>query len=81
MHDIGIQIVRNEAGEAGYKVLVGGGLGRTPMIGKVLREFLPKADLLPYLEAALRVYNLYGPRNNKYKARIKVLVHELGIEQ
>lgn len=81
VHDIGIQIVRNEAGEAGYKVLVGGGLGRTPMIGKVLREFLPKADLLPYLEAALRVYNLYGRRDNKYKARIKILVHELGIEQ
>ncbi len=81
VHDIGIQIVRNEAGEAGYKVLVGGGLGRTPMIGKVLREFLPKADLLPYLEAALRVYNLFGRRDNKYKARIKILVHELGIEE
>lgn len=81
VHDIGIQVVRNEAGEAGYKVLVGGGLGRTPMIGKTLREFLPKADLLPYLEAALRVYNLYGRRDNKYKARIKILVHELGIEE
>ena len=81
VHDIGIQIVRNEAGEAGYKVLVGGGLGRTPMIGKVLREFLPKADLLPYLEAALRVYNLFGRRDNKYKARIKILVHKLGIEK
>ena len=81
VHDIGIQIVRNEAGEAGYKVLVGGGLGRTPMIGKTLREFLPKGDLLPYLEAALRVYNLYGRRDNKYKARIKILVHELGIEE
>ncbi len=81
VHDIGIQIVRNEAGETGYKVLVGGGLGRTPMIGKVLREFLPKTDLLPYLEAALRVYNLYGRRDNKYKARIKILVHELGIEE
>lgn len=81
VHDIGIQIVRNEAGEAGYKVLVGGGLGRTPMIGKVLREFLPKADLLPYLEAALRVYNLFGRRDNKYKARIKILVHKLGIEE
>ena len=81
VHDIGIQIVRNEAGEAGYKVLVGGGLGRTPMIGKVLREFLPKADLLPYLEAALRVYNVFGRRDNKYKARIKILVHKLGIEE
>lgn len=81
VHDIGIQIVQNEAREAGYKVLVGGGLGRTPMIGKVLREFLPRAHLLPYLEAALRVYNLYGRRDNKYKARIKILVHELGIEE
>ena len=81
VHDIGIQIVKNEAGETGYRVLVGGGLGRTPMIGKTLREWLPKADLLPYLEAALRVYNLFGRRDNKYKARIKILVHELGIEE
>ncbi|MGB0507528.1 MAG: nitrite/sulfite reductase [Pikeienuella sp.] len=81
VHDIGIQIVRNDAGETGYKLLVGGGLGRTPMIGKVLQNFLPKDDLLPYLEAALRVYNLYGRRDNKYKARIKILVHERGIEE
>ncbi len=80
VHDIGIRIVRNEAGEVGYKVLVGGGMGRTPMIGKVLRDFLPREDLLPYLEAALRVYNLQGRRDNKYKARIKILVHEMGIE-
>ncbi len=79
-HDIGIRIVRNEAGEVGYEIQVGGGQGRTPMIAKVLRAFLPKADLLPYLEAALRVYNLHGRRDNKYKARIKILVHELGIE-
>ncbi|MGB1212514.1 MAG: nitrite/sulfite reductase [Pikeienuella sp.] len=81
VHDIGIQIVKNEAGEIGYRVLVGGGLGRTPMIGKELRSFLPREDLLPYLEAALRVYNLHGRRDNKYKARIKILVHELGIEE
>ncbi|MEM9013298.1 MAG: nitrite/sulfite reductase [Pseudomonadota bacterium] len=80
VHDIGIEIVRNEAGDVGYRMLVGGGLGRTPMIGKVLREFLPRQDLLPYLEAALRIYNLYGRRDNKYKARIKILVHELGID-
>jgi sulfite reductase (NADPH) hemoprotein beta-component len=81
IHDIGIQIVRNEAGEAGYRVLVGGGLGRTPMLARELRAFLPKRDLLPYLEAALRVYNLHGRRDNKFKARIKILVHEIGIDQ
>ncbi len=81
VHDIGIQIVRNTAGETGYRVLVGGGLGRTPMIAKELRAFLPREDLLPYLEAALRVYNLHGRRDNKYKARIKILVHEIGIEE
>jgi len=79
-HDIGIQMVRNEAGEPGYEIIVGGGLGRTPMIGKTVREFLPKADLLPYLEAILQVYNLNGRRDNKYKARIKILVHETGLE-
>jgi sulfite reductase (NADPH) hemoprotein beta-component len=81
IHDIGIRIVRNEAGEIGYRILVGGGLGRTPFIGKVIREFLPEADLLAYLEAILRVYNLSGRRDNKYKARIKILVHETGTEQ
>ncbi|MEL7464284.1 MAG: nitrite/sulfite reductase [Pseudomonadota bacterium] len=81
VHDIGIQVLKNEAGQTGYRVLVGGGLGRTPMIGKVIRNWLPKADLLPYLEACLRVYNLNGRRDNKYKARIKILVHELGIDE
>jgi sulfite reductase (NADPH) hemoprotein beta-component len=80
VHDIGLRIVRNEAGETGYRVMVGGGLGRTPMIGKMIREFLPKVEVLAYLEAILRVYNLEGRRDNKYKARVKILVHELGIE-
>ncbi|MEY8829049.1 nitrite/sulfite reductase [Sedimentitalea sp. XS_ASV28] len=79
-HDIGLQIVRQD-GEIGYKVIVGGGLGRTPMIGKVIRAFLPQADLLPYLEAVLSVYNLLGRRDNKYKARIKITVHEHGIDE
>lgn len=79
VHDIGIRIV-HENGQDGYEVSVGGGLGRTPMIGKVLRPFLPKADLLPYLDAILRVYNLAGRRDNKYKARIKILVHEKGMD-
>jgi len=80
IHDIAVQVVRNEAGETGYRILVGGGLGRTPMIARELRAFLPRADLLPYLDAALRVYNLHGRRDNKYKARIKILVHEMGID-
>ncbi|MEO0914310.1 MAG: nitrite/sulfite reductase, partial [Pseudomonadota bacterium] len=80
-HDIGLRMVRNAAGEPGYEVVIGGGLGRTPMIGKVVREFLPKADLLAYLEAILQVYNLSGRRDNKYKARIKILVHETGLEE
>ncbi|MEM7290080.1 MAG: nitrite/sulfite reductase [Pseudomonadota bacterium] len=80
-HDIGIQMTRNDKGEPGYTIIVGGGLGRTPMIGKTVREFLPKADLLPYLEAILQVYNLNGRRDNKYKARIKILVHETGVEK
>jgi sulfite reductase (NADPH) hemoprotein beta-component len=79
-HDIGLRMLRNAAGEPGYEVIVGGGMGRTPMIGKVFREFLPKAHLLPYLEAILRTYNLEGRRDNKYKARIKILVHEEGFE-
>ena len=79
-HDIGLQIVKQD-GEIGFKVLVGGGLGRTPMIGKVIREFLPEADLLPYVEAILSVYNLLGRRDNKYKARIKITVHENGIDK
>ena len=79
-HDIGIKIIRNSAGELGYEVIVGGGLGRTPMIGKVIKDFIPKQDLLMYLEALMRVYNMYGRRDNMYKARIKILVHEEGIE-
>ncbi len=80
-HDIGIQIVKNTAGEVGYKIIVGGGLGRTPIIGQTLREFLPKAELLAYLTATLRIYNRYGRRDNKYKARIKILVQETGIKE
>ena len=79
-HDIGIEIVRNDAGEVGYHIIVGGGLGRTPIIGVTLREFLPREELLPYLEAVMRVYNRFGRRDNKYKARIKILVQETGIE-
>jgi sulfite reductase (NADPH) hemoprotein beta-component len=77
VHDIGLHIVKNEAGELGVRVIVGGGLGRTPLIGHVIREFLPREELLNYLDAVLRVYNLYGRRDNKYKARIKILVKEL----
>lgn len=80
VHDIGLAMCRNKAGEVGFEVMVGGGQGRTPMIAKTIREFLPKAQLLSYLEAILRVYNLAGRRDNKYKARIKILVHELGAE-
>jgi len=74
-------MVRNAAGEPGFEVMVGGGLGRTPMIGHTVRDFLPKADLLPYVEAVLSVYNTLGRRDNKYKARIKIPVHELGNEE
>jgi sulfite reductase (NADPH) hemoprotein beta-component len=81
-HDIGIRIVRHdETGEIGYRIIVGGGMGRTPMIGKAVRAFLPKADLLAYLEAIMRVYNAEGRRDNKYKARVKILVHETGAEE
>ena len=76
-HDIGVYIVKNEAGEVGYKIKVGGGLGRTPVIGSFIREFLPREDLIAYLEAVLRVYNLHGRCDNKYKARIKILVKAL----
>jgi len=79
-HDIGLQVVRNGAGEIGFAVYVGGGLGRTPMIGHKIRDFLPERDLLAYVDAILRVYNLEGRRDNKYKARIKILVHEKGVE-
>ncbi|MGB3554586.1 MAG: nitrite/sulfite reductase [Jannaschia sp.] len=78
-HDIGLVAVERD-GEIGFEVIVGGGLGRTPMIGKTLRAFLPKADLLPYCEAIVSVYNRLGRRDNKYKARIKITVHENGID-
>ena len=74
LHDIGLQLVKNEQGELGFEVFVGGGLGRTPIIGSSIRKFLPKHHLLSYLDAILRVYNRYGNRDNKYKARIKILV-------
>jgi len=81
-HDIGLRVLRHpETQEIGYEVSVGGGLGRTPLIGKLIREFLPRQDLLPYLEALMRVYNSEGRRDNKYKARVKILVHETGIEE
>ena len=80
VHDIGLQLVRNAQGEPGYKVLGGGGQGRTPMIGEWVRDFLPQAELLSYLEAILRVYNLRGRRDNLYKARIKILVSEMGLD-
>jgi sulfite reductase (NADPH) hemoprotein beta-component len=80
VHDIGLFIVRNDAGETGFKVLVGGGLGRTPVIGKNIRDFLPRDQLLTYLDAILRVYNREGRRDNKYKARIKILVKETGVD-
>lgn len=80
VHDIGLHLVQDAAGQVGFEVLVGGGLGRTPVIGKTLREYLSKQDLLSYLEAVLRVYNRYGRRDNKYKARIKILVNALGID-
>ena len=81
LHDIGINIVQNGAGELGAAFYVGGGMGRTPMIAPLIREFVPLDQLITYSEAALRVYNRYGRRDNKYKARIKILVHELGAEE
>ncbi len=81
VHDIGLRIVRDKAGEVGFQVLVGGGQGRTPFVAKTIRDFLPKEHLLSYLEAILRVYNLLGRRDNLYKARIKILVHEVGTQR
>ena len=81
VHDIGLKLYKNAQGEIGFQVIVGGGLGRTPYIGHAIREFLPKQHLLSYLEAILRVYNENGRRDNKYKARIKILVNALGIER
>ncbi len=80
VHDIGLRMLRNEAGDIGFEVQVGGGQGRTPMLADTIREFLPKRDLLSYLEAILRVYNQLGRRDNLYKARIKILVHSVGVE-
>ena len=77
-HDIGLRLLRNADGGLGFEVMVGGGLGRTPMIAFTVRDFLPEADLLPYVEAVLSVYNTLGRRDNKYKARIKITVHETG---
>ena len=80
-HDIGLRMVRSADGLPGFEVIVGGGLGRTPMVGKVIRGFLPTGDLLPYIEAIVSVWNLLGRRDNKYKARIKITVHEHGIDE
>ena len=80
VHDIGLHLYHNEQGEMGFEVLVGGGLGRTPVIGKTVRKFLEPQELLSYLDAVLRVYNLNGRRDNKYKARIKILVNAVGID-
>ena len=81
LHDIGIQIVKNDAGEIGARFYVGGGMGRTPMIAPVIRDFVPALQMISYAEACLRVYNRYGRRDNKYKARIKILVHEIGADE
>ena len=81
LHDIGLHVVKNDAGDIGFEVMVGGGLGRTPVIGKVIRPFLPERHLLSYLDAILRIYNQYGRRDNKYKARIKILVESMGAEE
>ena len=81
IHDIGLRMIRNSGGETGFEVSVGGGLGRTPFIAKVIRHYLPKEDLLSYLEAILRTYNAYGRRDNLWKARIKILVHDLGAQR
>jgi sulfite reductase (NADPH) hemoprotein beta-component len=81
IHDIGLTLVHNEAGEVGFKFMAGGGMGRTPIIGSVIRDFLPWQHLLTYTEAVMRVYNSYGRRDNKYKARIKILLKSLGVEE
>ncbi len=81
LHDIGLRMIKNAGGETGFEVSVGGGLGRTPFIAKVIRDYLPKQDLLSYLEAVLRTYNAHGRRDNIYKARIKILVHDLGVQR
>ena len=80
-HDMAYRLVKNEAGEIGFQVIVGGGMGRTPIVGKVIKDFIPKKHLLSYSESVMRVYNGYGRRDNIFKARIKILVQELGIEE
>ncbi len=81
VHDIGLQLKKNEVGDLGLAVYIGGGQGRTPMVAKKIRDFLPIEDMLTYVTAIVRVYNLHGRRDNKYKARIKILVHETGVEE
>lgn len=81
LHDIGVHLVKNDAGEVGFRILAGGGLGRTPVIGQVIRPYLEQQHLLSYLEAIVRIYNLFGRRDNKYKARIKILLKETGLEK
>ena len=80
IHDLALRLHRNGAGELGFEVMVGGGLGRTPFLAKTIKPFLAKRDVLSYVEAVLRTYNQFGRRDNIYKARIKILVHELGAE-
>ncbi|MGA8495882.1 MAG: nitrite/sulfite reductase, partial [Xanthobacteraceae bacterium] len=80
VHDLALRLYRNEAGEIGFEVMVGGGLGRTPFLAKTIKPFLHKRDVLSYVEAILRTYNQFGRRDNIYKARIKILVHELGVD-
>ena len=81
IHDLVLRLHKNGAGETGFEVAVGGGLGRTPFLAKVIKPFLPKRDVLSYIEAVMRLYNQYGRRDNIYKARIKILVHDKGAEQ
>lgn len=81
VHDIGLHVIKNEQGEVGFRVMVGGGMGRTPILGSVICEFLPWHHVMTYLEAILRVYNQYGRRDNIYKARIKILVKAIGIDE
>lgn len=81
VHDIGLHLKKNDKGELGFAVYVGGGQGRTPLVAKKIRDFLPEEDLLTYTTAIVRVYNLFGRRDNKFKARIKILVHEIGVEE
>src|SRR5215467_5398344 len=80
IHDLALRLHRNGAGEAGFEVMVGGGLGRTPFLAKTIKPFLPPRDVLSYVEAVLRTYNQFGRRDNAWKARIKILVHDLGVE-